>query len=122
MAATEDLKRIAEVEFAEIVKETFFIDYKVRIILIDNSFIDVHLSQRIPDKFSFHWECMSSCSGTLYRYYNFPDRKWQAVSTYPYHFHDGLQDSVKSSPFPLNAIDGFRAFMEFMSKNKRKIR
>lgn len=114
-----DLKRIAEVEFADIVKETFFVGYKVRIILIDNSFIDVHLSQRIPDKFSFHWECMSGPE-TLYRYDNFPDKKWRAVSTYPHHFHVGSQDSVKSSPFPFNSIDGFRAFMEFVSEKIKK--
>ena len=119
MSTIIDLKRIAEVEFENIVKETFFIGYKVRIILIDNSFIDVHLSQRISDKFSFHWECMSS-SETLYRYDNFPDKEWQTVSTYPYHFHYGSQNIVKSSPFPLKSIDGFRAFMEFVEKKMRK--
>ena len=115
MPKIDDLKRIAEVEFKNIVKESFFIGYKARFILIDNSFIDVHLSQKISDKFSFHWECMSS-SGTLYRYDNFPDKNWQTVSTYPHHFHDGSQNIVKSSPFPLNPIDGFRAFMEFARK------
>ncbi|MGR3293221.1 MAG: toxin-antitoxin system TumE family protein [Candidatus Scalindua sp.] len=87
----------------------------MRIILVDNSFIDVHLSQRIPDKFSFHWECADR-SETLYRYDNFPDKKWQSVPTYPHHFHDGSQDTVKSSPFPLSIIDGFRAFMEFVKE------
>jgi hypothetical protein len=37
----EDLKRIAEVEFADIVKDSFFIGYKLRIVLNDSSFIDV---------------------------------------------------------------------------------
>ncbi len=115
MPIIDDLKRIAEVEFADIIKETFFIEYKLRIILVDKSFIDVHLSQRIPDKFSFHWECISSL-GALYRYDNFPDKNWQSVPTYPHHFHDGSQDVVKPSPFPLNSIDGFRAFMEFVKE------
>ncbi|GJQ60167.1 MAG: hypothetical protein D8M57_14835 [Candidatus Scalindua sp. AMX11] len=115
MSIIDDLKRIAEVEYADIVKETLFIGYKLRIILVDNSFINVHLSQRIPDKFSFHWECISSL-GMLYRYDNFPDKNWQSVPTYPHHFHDDSQDVVKSSPFPLNSIDGFRAFMEFVKK------
>jgi hypothetical protein len=115
MPLIDDLKRIAEVEFANIVKETFFVGYKIRIILIDNSFIDVHLSQRISDKFSFHWERMNS-SGKLFRYDNFPDKKWRTVSTYPHHFHVGTQDIVKSSPFPLNTIDGFRSFMEFVQE------
>lgn len=113
MTTTDDLKRLAEVEFANIVKDTFFIAYKIRIILIDNSFIDVHLSQKIPDKFSFHWECISR-TDSFYRYDNFPDKKWENVSTYPYHFHKGPH--VVASPFPLKPVDGFRAFMEFVRK------
>ncbi|OHE60492.1 MAG: hypothetical protein A2Z47_10195 [Thermodesulfovibrio sp. RBG_19FT_COMBO_42_12] len=118
MQTIDDFKRIAEVEFADIVKGTYRIDYKLRIALIDNSFIEVHLSQRIPDKFGFHWECMDE-SGKFYRYDNFPDKKWQSVSTYPYHFHTGTQDIVEASPFPSNSIEGFRAFMEFV-RNKIK--
>ncbi len=64
MADLEDLKRIAEVEFADIVRTSMSIDYKMRIILIDNSFIDVFLSERLPNKFGFHWECMDK-SGTI---------------------------------------------------------
>ena len=44
MQTIDDFKRIAEVEFADIVKGTYRIDYKLRIALIDNSFIEVHLS------------------------------------------------------------------------------
>ncbi len=39
------------------------------------------------------------------------------VSTFPYHFHRGSQDNVEPSPFPLNIIEGFRAFMEFVREN-----
>lgn len=119
MPIIDDLKRIAEVEFANIVRETFFVNYKLRIILIDDSFIDVHLSQSIPNKFSFHWECMNSTE-VLYRYDNFPDKRWRTVSTYPHHFHVGSQDIVEASPFPLNSIDGFRAFMEFVWEKMRE--
>ncbi|MEW6003542.1 MAG: DUF6516 family protein [Nitrospirota bacterium] len=113
MPTIDDFKRIAEVEFADIVKSTSRIDYKLRITLINNSFIDVHLSQKLPDKFGFHWECMDE-SRTFYRYDNFPDKKWQSVSTFPYHLHAGSQDAVEASPFPLTPVEGFRAFMEFV--------
>jgi hypothetical protein len=116
MSDLDDLKRIAEIEFADIVKSTHKVDYKLRIILSNNSFIDVHLSQRLPDKFGFHWECMDT-AGSIYRYDNFPDKTWQPVATFPYHFHNGSQDNVESSPFPLTAIEGFRAFMNFV-RNK----
>jgi hypothetical protein len=119
MPAIDDFKRIAEVEFADIVKSTDRIDYKLRIALINNSFVDVHLSQRLPDKFGFHWECMDA-AGTFYRYDNFPDKKWQSVSTYPYHLHAISQDAVEASPFPPNPVEGFRAFMEFIRRKIRK--
>lgn len=116
MPSLADLKRIAEVEFADIVKSTHKIDYKLRILLIDNSFIDVYLSRTLPDKFGFHWETMDS-AGTIYRYDNFPDMNWNYLSTYPCHFHNGSQSSVEASPFPFEPVSGFRAFMDFV-KNK----
>ena len=82
MPNLDDLKRIAEVEFADIVKNTYQVDYKLRIILFNNSFIDINLSQKLPDKFGFHWECIDE-AGTFYRYDNFPDKNWQSIATYP---------------------------------------
>ena len=116
MLDIEDIKRIAEVEFSDIVKTTQRIDYKLRITLINNSFIDVTLSQKLPDKFGFHWECMD-VKGSIYRYDNFPDKRWQTVTTFPHHFHNGSQDTVEASPFPLTMLEGFRAFMNFV-RNK----
>jgi hypothetical protein len=104
MSILDDLKRIAEVEFADIVESTLLIDYKMRIFLTDKGFIDVYLSLRLPGKFGFHWECMDK-AWTFYRYDNFPDKKWQTLSTHPFHFHRGTQDNVEISPFPGNIID-----------------
>jgi hypothetical protein len=87
-------------------------NYKLRIILINNSFLDVNLSRALPDKFGFHWEKMDK-DGKIYRYDNYPDKNW-IVNTYPYHFHKGEYDKVEASPFPLDIINGFRAFMEFV--------
>lgn len=113
MPEIEDIKRIAEVEFTDIVSDTLQIDYKLRIILINKSFIDVNLSKKLPDKFGFHWECRDEVR-TIYRYDNFPDKNWQSLSSYPYHFQNGSQDNVEASPFPLTVVEGFRAFMEFI--------
>mgnify|MGYP005847312805 CR=1 FL=1 len=113
MLTIEDIKKIAEIEFSDIVKNTSQIDYKLRIILINNIFVDVYLSQKLSDKFGFHWECMDD-SGTFYRYDNFPDKCWQSIATFPHHFHNGSQNSVETSPLPLTPIYGFRAFMEFV--------
>lgn len=113
MPTIDDLKRIAEVEFADIVKGAYQINYKLRVILLNNSFIDVYLSQRLPDRFGFHWECMDK-SETFYRYDNFPEKKLQILDTYPFHFHVGSQEAIESSPFPSVPTDGFRSFMEFI--------
>ena len=119
MATINDLRRIAEVEFSDIVKEVFPISYKIRIILIDNSFIDANLSKKLPGRFGYHWEC-KDISGAIFRYDNFPDKSWKNISTFPYHFHKGSQENVKASPFPLAIIDGFRAFMEFVRSKVKK--
>jgi hypothetical protein len=118
MPSLDDIKRIAKVEFADIVKDIFYVDYKLRIVLINDSFLDVYLSQKLPDRFGFHWECKDE-AGSFYRYDNVPDKRWKSTSTFPFHFHEGAQDSVSPSPFPLTTIDGFRAFMEFI-RNKMK--
>ena len=113
MATIGDLKRVAEVEFSDIVKETFPISYKLRIVLVDNSFIDVNVSKKLSGKFGFHWECRDR-EGTIFRYDNFPDKSWKNIPTFPYHFHKSSQENIEASPFPLTIIDGFRSFMEFI--------
>ncbi len=115
MPGIEDLKRIAKIEFADMVKSVQTMGFKIRIILSDNSFIDVTLSRTIPGKFGYHWECMDQ-DGSIYRYDNFHDQNWESVETFPYHFHNGTKECVERAPFPLDAFDGFRGFMEFVKK------
>ena len=40
-----DLQRIADIQFSDIVLTTFMIEHKLRIMLRDMGFIDVHLAQ-----------------------------------------------------------------------------
>lgn len=113
MPDIDAVRRVAEVEFADIVKTTVMNEHKLRIILNQRGFVDANISRALEGKFGFHWECMD-VQGTIFRYDNFPDKKWRRVSTYPFHFHDGSQQSVMASPFPHTVIEGFRAFMEFI--------
>lgn len=53
MIVLEDLKRIAEIEFSDIVENTDRIGTKLRVLLIDDSFIDVWLSQKLEDRVGF---------------------------------------------------------------------
>ena len=120
MSSIIELRKIAEVEFGDIVKDSLIIDHKLRIFLINNGFIDVSLSQKLPDKFGFHWE-VTDLDGTIFRYDNFPDKNWGNVSSYPYHFHNGSQMNVEASPFPLAIVEGFRAFLEFVRIKMKRI-
>jgi hypothetical protein len=113
MPTPEDLARIAEVEFADIVDSTEILGTKMRIVLVEGGFVDVWLSRKLEGRFGFHWE--HEATGRSYRYDNFPNTKWKHVSTYPYHFHNGSQDNVvDSSRFGRDIMDGFRDFMRWV--------
>jgi len=89
------------------------VETKLRIILIDDGFVDVWLSKRLTSRFGFHWE--HKVAGLSYRYDNFPDIKWRNVSTFPYHFHNGSQNNVvDSSRFDKDIMEGFRDFMNWV--------
>ena len=111
------LKKIADIEFRNIVRHSFILDYKLRIILIDGSFIDIHVSQKLKNRFSFHWECKDE---KIFRYDNFPDKKARKVKTFPYHFHYKKQDDILENPFPEDLENGFREFLRFVEKQMKE--
>lgn len=96
-SALEDLARIAEVEFADIVDSTQMMETKMRIMLVEGGFVDVWLSRKLEGRFGFHWEYKAA--GQSYRCDNFPNTSWKRLSTYPYHFHNGSQDNVIDSSY-----------------------
>ena len=118
MVSLEELTRIAEIEFSDIVETTEMMGTKLRVVLIKDGFIDIWLSRKLDGRFGFHWEQESTALS--YRYDNFPNTQWRHVSTYPYHFHDGSQDSViASSCFEKDVTKGFRGFMRWVRAKAR---
>lgn len=113
MTTLETLCRIAETEFATIVVQTDTLGAKVRILLVDTSYVDIWLSRTLPGRFGFHWE-RRHLDGQLYRYDNLPDTHWQDIATFPCHFHQGSQEVVSAAPFAPDPEQGFRDFMEFV--------
>ncbi len=107
----EQILKITQVEFEDIVDVVYFVNCKLRFILKDKSFIDVGISKKIVGRFSFHWECNNKM---IFRFDNFPDGQWEDVSTFPFHFHNGSQDKVEASPFSTEMEKGFREFMTFV--------
>jgi len=113
MVLLDNLARIAEIEFSDIVDATEIMETKLRIMLTEDGFVDVWLSKKLANRFGFHWE--HKVTDLSYRYDNFPDAKWSNISTFPYHFHDGSQDNVvDSSRFARDIVEGFRDFMNWV--------
>jgi len=111
----ERLRRIAEVEFAAIVVQTDLLGSKMRVMLADTSYVDVWSSRKLSGRFGFHWE-RQHLDGHSYRYDNFPDTNWSGVSTFPFHFHDGDQNTVVAAPFAPTLEQSFREFMAFVQR------
>lgn len=106
------LRTIAEVEFSDIVTFTSIIDDKLRVMIIDNSFIDFWWSHKSPERFAYHWE-RRHIDGTIYRHDNAPHEKWRHLSSFPQHFHFKSDSNVVVStlnPSPEIAIREFLAF------------
>lgn len=115
MTSLDQLRRIAEVEFASIVLQTDLLEAKLRVLLTDTSYVDVWVSHTLSGRFGFHWE-RRHIDQRIYRYDNFPDTNWSSVATFPYHFHDGDQSTVVSAPFASTSEQGFREFMAFVQQ------
>jgi hypothetical protein len=113
LSVQEQIRRIAEIEFSSVVEQTDILGSKLRVLLTDSSYIDVWTSRTLNKRFGFHWE-RRHLDERFYRYDNFPDTNWSNVSTFPFHFHDGTQDAVISSPFATEPLQGFREFIAFV--------
>ena len=95
------LRQIAEDEFGDIVVYTEIEALstgdlrKLRLIIVDGSFVDVFVS--VSGRYSYHWQRTAAAGGALYRHDNAPHASWRYVSTYPKHFHQGTEQNVVAS-------------------------
>lgn len=112
------LRDIADSEYREIIEDSEIIfSYsgrarKLRIKLIDNTFIDIWYS--MDGKYSFHWEL--SPKKSVYRHDNAPHKKWAFAKTFPKHCPDGTQDNVIESYIPDNPDQAIREFLSIIRK------
>jgi hypothetical protein len=119
MMNLENLRKIAEKEFADIVIQVLLIHInEMRIILIDGSFIDVWFSLKLKGRYSYHWE-RRAIDGQIYRHDNAPHRRWQSVSTFPRTFHDGSEDRVSESYISEDPAQALREFLGFAREKLR---
>lgn len=109
----ERLREIAEVEFSDIVVEVLIPDAnELRIILTDGSFVDVWFSLKLRSRYSYHWE-RRAIDGKIFRHDNAPHKCWEAVSTFPRHFHNGSEADVTESLISEVPQEALRDFLYF---------
>lgn len=113
----EELKELATSLYPEIVIGAEIVYGKLRIYLVDESFIDVWISRRLPNRYAIHWE-RRHIDGTIYRWDNTPHEIHRHISTFPHHFHEKHDHMVKPYNYP-GSIE--EAFMEVLKYAKEKI-
>ncbi len=116
------LEQIAKTEFSDIVKNTALIGgksaqpNKLRVFLIDGSFLDIWLSEE--NDYSFHWE-QRAVRGLVHRWDNAPDHP--EVETFPNHFHDGKENNVLSSHLDADMRHAFKEVLGFIRAKLKDI-
>lgn len=113
LAVYKKLAVIAEEGFQDIIVKTHIIlssshrAQKLRIFMIDGSIIDIWLT--LDGRYSYHWH---SLENFVYRHDNAPHQRWNYVSSFPKHCHDGNEENVISSDIPDNYEEGIRYFLK----------
>ncbi|ABM81437.1 hypothetical protein Hbut_1622 [Hyperthermus butylicus DSM 5456] len=92
----ERLREFAANLYPEVVVDVEIVYGKLRIYLIDESFIDVWISRRLPNRYAIHWK-RRHIDGTIYRWDNTPHEINRHIPTFPHHFHEGNDRVVNLS-------------------------
>lgn len=110
---SEKLKKLAEIaerEFPDIVEFTE-ITHKLRIFIVDGSFVDVWLSERL-NRYAYRWE-RRHIDGKIFRHDNIPHAKWKS---FPKHFHNGCEENVVESNISDEPEEAIREILMFIKK------
>jgi hypothetical protein len=114
---TDRLRLIAEVEYADIVADVLTPGLNtLRIVLHDGSFVDIWYSLKLVGRYSYHWE-RRALDGTIYRHDNAPHQRWESLSTWPSHFHNGNESNVIGSHLSREPEIALREFLGFVREH-----
>ena len=106
------LRRRAESQFPDVVTSTAIVGNKLRIELIDGSYMDLWWSTQFIGRYAYHWE-RTHIDGTIYRHDNIPHLRWRTARTFPKHFHAGDQQTVTDSHISEDPEIGMIEFLSF---------
>lgn len=108
-----ELSDIAEIEFADVVMKCDITEGKLRLYIIDESFLDVWFSRQLEGRYAYHWE-RRHVDITIYRWDNAKHEVWKNVKGFPHHFHERTDDNVNESFLPSEPPDALRFVLEFV--------
>lgn len=117
----DELIRLAEMEFGDIVARTETIGrragvaLKMRVHLVDATIVDVWLSPDL-NRYAYHWE-QRAVRGLLHRHDNAPDHP--DIPTFPKHFHNGSEEAIEASYIPDEPEQALRSFLTFVRTSLR---
>lgn len=120
MSSLSGYESIVRARFLDIVQQVYYpADHKLRLIVIDDSYVDLFLSLTVKNIFAFHWERWH-IDQTIFRYDNYPHKKWQKVKSYPYHLHYQSEARVIAAPFHHVPDKALVDFLEFVRAELKK--
>ena len=93
----------------EILKLPSGVPLKLRLYLLDGSFVDVWISKK---KYSYHWQR----DDLVFRHNNAPHERWSHVKTFPKHFHNSREDNVKESYISDNPGESYQGVLVVYKK------
>lgn len=116
MTDVHQLKAIVITEFSELLGSVTILDFnQMRIYLAEGSFVEVWFSPRNNGRYSYHWE-RQQIDGTIYRHDNTPHLRWKNISTFPKHFHDGMEENVTDSFISDDPENAIRELLNFVKE------
>jgi len=120
----EAQEAIAVSEFDDIVSDTTIMRrlggeaLKLRLHLIDDSFLEVNLST--TGRYSYHWERRIMGRTDVYRFDDAPHAVWNKVATFPAHFHNGSNEHVEASDISRDPAQAIRQVLTFVRRKLRE--
>ncbi|MCL0065925.1 DUF6516 family protein [Dehalococcoidia bacterium] len=110
-----ELSHIAEDEFPDLVLHYQILPGKLRLYIVDGSYLDIWFSRKFEGRFAYHWE-RRIVDGRIYRYDNRSHEELKHMRGFPKHFHDGSDEKISESQFSEDPKEVLREFLQIARK------
>lgn len=114
-----DLRKLILRFFPEIVVSIDEPYGKLRVYLIDRSYLDIWFSHKIPGRYAYHWE-HRHINGGIHRHDNRPHESLKHMKTYPKHFHNETENNTQESYISENPKEATLHFLNYIKEKMQK--